>query len=425
MLKLSTLNVGDIITNVDGKHYRVMSKISTVNETTIKFADMQGTPVENITSVTAQFAHFASLLHFHLAYNKDFNLYIRAYIEQWNTDHKDEKPIPFPIGPNGLPFEWADWFQTMIFPQLATPSSDPKQTEEIRDEAIHEMLFTELGKRNIIDKFRDVIKRNFTEDEERSPGVGGAKHLPEAKQLTMYLTGRFKWRIQEMNRKINEQYPPEETAMLQGEEEGEEEGEEFNLLDTEEHATQPLDEVETERDMRMFRKDFYAWLKKNKSENAAKGFISLFDLYLEPGWMEKTKFNPDELYKYIGNLAALLEQFIKANRKNLTGTKGQIFVKLIDSIHHQREKLREVTQKAQSAHASSDKGMHSKIAAQLVRGDELTPEMVEQVKDSFIYRWTTDNPRRTEAYHCDKCDINNPYVNPESAEGASASNRST
>jgi hypothetical protein len=59
-----------------------------------------------------------------------------------------------------------------------------------------------------------------------------------------------------------------------------------------------------------------------------------------------------------------------------------------------------------------------KTAQRLVRGDQLTPDMVKQVKDAFIYRWTTDNKRRGSVYHCDKCDVrNNPYVNTQSAEG--------
>src|SRR5208337_2902097 len=55
--------------------------------------------------------------------------------------------------------------------------------------------------------------------------------------------------------------------------------------------------------------------------------------------------------------------------------------------------------------------------ARLVAGNELTPEMRQQVEDAFIYRWTYDNPRRSEVYKCDKCDINDPYVNATSAEG--------
>ena len=233
--KLSSFEPGQIVHGIDFSAYRVISKVAGPEGAVVKLANLNGEPVSlpaDFIPAGPRMAHLASMLRFHLAYNKDFDLYIRAYCEQAG--------LPIPIGPNGLPFEWADWFQRMIFPKLVAPSSDVKQTEEIRDEAIHEMLFTELGKRNILAKFRDTIQRNFSED---------TKALPEDKQLTIYLTGRFKWRVEEMNRKINEQYPPEETAMLQGEEEGEE----FNLLDTEEHATQPLTEVETERDMARFR----------------------------------------------------------------------------------------------------------------------------------------------------------------------------
>lgn len=56
--------------------------------------------------------------------------------------------------------------------------------------------------------------------------------------------------------------------------------------------------------------------------------------------------------------------------------------------------------------------------AGLVAGTDLTPEMRKQVQRAFIYRWTYDNPRRAEVYHCDKCDVaNDPFVNDKSAEG--------
>ena len=58
-----------------------------------------------------------------------------------------------------------------------------------------------------------------------------------------------------------------------------------------------------------------------------------------------------------------------------------------------------------------------KIAQQLVAVPELTPEMRKQVERAFIYRWTHENPKRTQVYHCDKCDVKNPYVNTQSAEG--------
>src|SRR5208337_1426502 len=232
--------------------------------------------------------------------------------------------------------------------------------------------------------------------------------------------------------------------------------------------TQPEFGEQTEHDVRKFRDGFYGWLKKHQSETSAKSFITLFDIYwewvsestesaneetgrpgymparrhLEPLWKEKTQLSSASLYEYIGRLAKLLEQYIQENRHTLG--EGDIFVKLIDNIHHEREKLRRRRRPKVKASLASlnlaaadsycdacdrpeakctcdpchcDKTASMKTARHLISGNELTPEMLQQVKDAFIYRWTSDNPHRTTSYHCDKCDINNPYVNTESSEG--------
>ncbi len=54
----------------------------------------------------------------------------------------------------------------------------------------------------------------------------------------------------------------------------------------------------------------------------------------------------------------------------------------------------------------------------LIKGKDLNPEQKALVLASFPYRWTSDNDRRVYSWgECDKCDIRNPYVNTESAEG--------
>lgn len=54
----------------------------------------------------------------------------------------------------------------------------------------------------------------------------------------------------------------------------------------------------------------------------------------------------------------------------------------------------------------------------LIRGTDLTPAQRRTVLAAFIYRWTTGNTQRAQAYgRCPKCDIREPYVNPVSAEG--------
>jgi hypothetical protein len=77
-----------------------------------------------------------------------------------------------------------------------------------------------------------------------------------------------------------------------------------------------------------------------------------------------------------------------------------------------------VVKKKEKEEEDAEKTAASKIAQKLLRGDQLTPEMVKQVERAFVYRWTVDNKRRGDVYHCDKCDVkNDPYVGTPSAEG--------
>lgn len=57
------------------------------------------------------------------------------------------------------------------------------------------------------------------------------------------------------------------------------------------------------------------------------------------------------------------------------------------------------------------------MSINLIKGENLTATQRSQVLNAFIYRWTTENPQRTQVYKCDKCDIRQPYVNVQSANG--------
>jgi hypothetical protein len=47
----------------------------------------------------------------------------------------------------------------------------------------------------------------------------------------------------------------------------------------------------------------------------------------------------------------------------------------------------------------------------LVKGNQLPETARREALAAFIYRWTSDNPRRTEVYKpCPGCDIRNPAV---------------
>lgn len=504
---LSQYEPGQIVCGIDLSVFRVTSKVAGPLGSVVKVATLHGEPVSlppDFTPIGPRMARFASMMFHILAFNKDFDLYVRAYCERAG--------LPIPVGPDGQPFRWAEWFQTTIFPKLRGPKY--KSTEDIRDEAIHEMLFHELGQNNVLGKFKEAMK-NFHKD---------IRKLPLENQLTVYLSKVFRGRVEKMNRKIRDQEHPQEMSMFQpghGEE-----AEEFNILDTDEHAKDmgEVQTIESAHDIGKFRNGFYAWLKKHQSEKAAKSFIGLFDIYwqwvggasetedpetgrpaympmrrsLEPLWVERTKLSPAALYSYIGKLAALLEKYILENRHNLG--EGNIFVKLIDGIHHQREKLRADAEQEAEQSKKKRKGMHAAIAAlslagveksaagmkwfevehgneftcphcnvglaahdwsteygdplpgthdvtcpnchknflvsvevvtryksrtasfkvaKLMRGDQLTPEMEQQVKDAFVMRWTRENTNRTLMYNCDKCDIMNPYVNTQSSNGHS------
>ena len=207
-----------------------------------------------------------------LAYNKDFDLYVNAYIEQYNKAHPDS-PLPYPIGPDGKPFRWANWFQRTISPKLHVPVSDFDNAEELKDEAIHEMLFKELGRRRILDEFRDKMQ-NYEE---------GVRDLDEAKQLTIYLTKKFIWRVDEMRKDILQRMPKDEMSMMQPAmgDEGEEGEEEVNILETSGHGVgeEEYEKAEAVHDVGVLRSGFEAWLLKTQKEKVAQAYLALFDLY--------------------------------------------------------------------------------------------------------------------------------------------------
>ena len=53
----------------------------------------------------------------------------------------------------------------------------------------------------------------------------------------------------------------------------------------------------------------------------------------------------------------------------------------------------------------------------LIKGNELDQTQRRQVLSAFVYRWTVENPFRTQVYKCSLCDILTPYENKESANG--------
>lgn len=53
----------------------------------------------------------------------------------------------------------------------------------------------------------------------------------------------------------------------------------------------------------------------------------------------------------------------------------------------------------------------------LIAGNQLNESQKRHVLAAYVYRWTTDNRQRTQAYSCKLCDIRTPYENKESSNG--------
>jgi hypothetical protein len=549
--KLPSPEPGQIVRGIDGSVYRVASKIAGPDGYAVKLANLQGQPVQtpqNFRPVARAAAHFASWLKYHLAYNRDFDLYVNSYIEKYNEQH--EEPLPYPVGHDGKAFRWADWFQRVVSPKLFVPGrGDAEDQQAIKDELIHEMLFTVLGHRDVLSQFASKAKRLKVNRQN-----AGAK-------LTDFLISTFMYRIDEMQNKLAEKMPTEEISMWQPQPGSPEGNEETNILETEEFGVgqEEFQSAEAKRDIAKFRQGFSKWLMQTQGQKAADSFILMFDIFwrilqtdedadvkrsdLEQEWIKKTGLSFGSFKDYFTRLPDMIEQFITSHSDEL-GDKN-IFVDLMNIIRAEREqrerKDRRHKERARPAMVSSlntagvetdfteaisntenpdvvDPDIHqptesvseaakvgaedekltctkchrtsnasdsnnlqcphcggnmktatepwvvdpaddlsehaascgqcegaqsreqmcpvgqalveayqqweakkvssvSKIA-KLIRGDQLTPDMIKQVQDAFIYRWTTDNKRRGEVYHCDKCDVrNNPYVNTNSAEG--------
>src|SRR5271157_2522280 len=194
---------GQVVRSIDGSVYRVASKIAGPDGVVVKLANLQGKLLQTppkFHPVGVAVAHFASWLRYHLAHNKDFDLYINSYIERYNQHHKKE-PLPYPVGYDGKAFRWADWFQKVVSPKLFVGGhGDVQDQQEIKDELIHEMLFTTLGHRNVLDQFVAKAKKL------------GVNRQNAGKKLTDFLISTFMYRIDEMQNKLREQMPEEEVS---------------------------------------------------------------------------------------------------------------------------------------------------------------------------------------------------------------------
>jgi hypothetical protein len=517
---------GNVVHNIDGAIFRVASKVKGPDGiAAFKLANLQGQPVQtpaNFYPLSPTMAKFASWLRWIVAYNKDFDEYVKHYIRE----------AGLPVDPR---WDWAKWFQKSFFPHLKYEVS-----EEIKDEAIHNQIFEVLGVQGKLKLFREKVEK-FTPE---------TRKLPLDQQVTAYLTHLFgKYEISKANRWIDEIYPSEEVPMYG--DSNAEEGEEFSILDTPEFATQPevyekMEEEELGHDIEerlsavamevaKFRERFSAWLSKKYEPKVVENLIILFDIvwnhlknygarpprreivviWEKPREEGGTGLGLNSLKQYIVRFSELISQYKKTHP---TETREMPFIDVIQQVTQERER-KEPKRKKQPANASvtastglsceliewkpgewyyilehgnapknawdwreyasaygpfsSEEEAHDHLSnnhanpggysvdtyrergkdevmdrliadapkntrgrgnirnpfyrgrrgsskfARLIRGDQLNDQQRQLVLNAFVHRWTRENPHRTQVYKCDKCDINEPYVNEESAEGHS------
>lgn len=392
--KLSSPQPGQIVRTADGSTYRVASKLAGPDGTVLKLANLQGKPVPtpaNFRPVGSAMARFASWMRYHLAYNADFDLYINSYIDRYNEQHPKEK-LPYAVGPDGKPFRWADWFQNNINPRLnvpGDPSSDSVQ--DAKDELIHDMLYTTLGHRNILEDFKKKLPSFMTKNDK-------VKNLEIGNQLTHFLVKSFQFRIDEMNKKYRAEHPQEEVSMYQPADEENEEGlSEVNILDSEEHGVgeREFESAEAQKDIAKFAQGFRVWLKGAYGDKASESFGSMLDIFwrllsenpaeikrgeLEEEWMQKTGLSFGSFKDYFARLPEVIEQYITSQEIEMDDQ--NIFVDLMNVIKKERTKRlrmeRRQKEKARPAMVSSlhVAGIEGDIAEAI--GETVSPATVDK-----------------------------------------------
>lgn len=414
--KLSSPQPGQVVRGIDGSAYRVTSKLASPDGYVVKLANLQGRPVQtpaDFRPVGLTMSHFASWMSYHLAYNKDFDLYVNSYIEKFNSEHP-KSPLPYPVGPDGKPFRWADWFQDTISPKLHV-HGDFEQQQAAKDELIHEMLFTTLGHRNILEHFAKKLPTFFEKNNK-------VRNMDKAHQLTVFLTNSFKFRVSEMNNKYKQHNPEEEVSMFQPSQgETEDGGDEMNLLEQEEYGVGETEfqSAEAKRDIAKFRVGFSSWLTTSSGEKIANNFTLMFDLFwkllsqsssddlprreVEKEWMEKTGLSFGSFRDYFSRLPEMIEKYITTKGGDL-GDKN-VFVDLMNIIRKERTKRlrkeRRVKERARPAMVSSlhIAGIEDDIAEAIgatVNPDTVDKDIAQPTEPIDKFAWIEDEEDETE-----------------------------
>lgn len=197
---------------------------------------------------------FAQVLRI-MAYNPDFTAYINAALESHG----------YPTDPE---MDWSAWLDTVYVRNL------PRISEEMRDEAIHEMLGHHL-----FDPDSDVLAKFDPSRLKES-----IQALPLAKQLTSYLKMIFIWRIDYTIRYLQKQYPEMEVAVGLTNDEAVDRNGQYrpSLLNQLQHGV--TDQVEEElihtSEMKKLRHAFGEWCDKHLRAKSSQIIKQFFDMIL-------------------------------------------------------------------------------------------------------------------------------------------------
>lgn len=375
LTKLSRLiRAGAIVHAADGSVYRCTSKFAAEGTLHYRLANLQGKPVNtpaDFCPVSPALARFAAWMRYKVAFNSDFDLYVKAYIDA----------AGLPVDPT---MNWAKWFQSTIAPKLRS------RDEEVVDEAIHQIIIKTLAERSVLSPDNP---HGFQQSIEKFPEK--TKSLPLARQVTLFLFQVFMWRVGEANEYIQRFIFQKDTDSMWTTEDGEDDGRAVNILDTEDRASEgAYDDVEADVDVEHFLEGFSMWLGKQFRENTVSQYIILFKLLYEEvkasegipkpadvfeNWHNLTGKSTSYFKVLFSNLPKLISLYIK---KHLKGNyEVHPFIEILKHIGGSRnKKVPEPSGQLQPAMASAkkaDSGFYGMDVAPMDEGGTLVKDMLD------------------------------------------------
>jgi hypothetical protein len=325
---------GDILYLPQGV-FRVEAKSFSPAGSRLRLASATGKVLSVLSSEIRPYTKFeqklASFIRF--AFNPDFDTYVKESIRS-----------------HGLPvdedMDWSKWFEKH------TQSYKAVGGEELRDEAIHNLLVWALVEKDVLGKF-DASKLEDVK----------AKGLPLERQITNYLIARFRYRFDYIENYMRDNGTnPDE---ISGETQSEEVPGIFEK--TEGHYESPVElahAVEEDAQFGRFRDEFNRWVHSEDSgikPKAALPIRVLFDLILvadDP----KPRFIVEEFTKLTGLSPETMKKSVKRLGEALMDFSEQAPRGLVNLPVVRR--LREVAQaKSSSIKQESGMSLKNKLAA--------------------------------------------------------------